>query len=321
MNYLILTPDGVGSTYLQTSLTVFLNDSGRSYTNTHEIAAGLELSKRNTIVKTKHTVPRGPDFRHIRYGQPLEEVIFMLSNNKVEPLVSRLAHYVMLWREENQKYNTKRWYNFLNFHYGKIFYCIRDPFEYAMSWGIRDTNKLRNVYSVDEHRKLVKGQKYTVDTEIIKGRLERYNNYLKWREEYFPTAIPVEYNDFVYNTDVQLQTLTGIGHSMKDMGFTKYNRFTYEYSHRGVDNIIFNDLVASLRFEEYISSLVEQEKLPYGMTLKMNTLQDKKEKVTNFEECVDIYKDWCRKSNTYQMIDIEKKIERENRFYGTNLSR
>ena len=35
----------------------------------------------------------------------------------------------------------------------------------------------------------------------------------------------------------------------------------------------------------------------------------------------DIYKDWCRKSNTYQMIDIEKKIERENRFYGTNLSR
>ena len=169
MNYLILTPDGVGSTYLQTSLTVFLNDSGRSYTNTHEIAAGLELSKRNTIVKTKHTVPRGPDFRHIRYGQPLEEVIFMLNNNKVEPLVSRLAHYVMLWREENQKYNTKRWYNFLNFHYGKIFYCIRDPFEYAMSWGIRDTNKLRNVYSIDEHRKLVKGQKYTVDTEIIKG--------------------------------------------------------------------------------------------------------------------------------------------------------
>ena len=144
----------------------------------------------------------------------------MLSNNKVEPLVSRLAHYVMLWREENQKYNTKRWYNFLNFHYGKIFYCIRDPFEYAMSWGIRDTNKLRNVYSIDEHRKLVKGQKYTVDTEIIKGRLERYNNYLKWREEYFPTAIPVDYNDFVYNTDVQLQTFTGIGHSMKDMGFT-----------------------------------------------------------------------------------------------------
>ena len=77
---------------------------------------------------------------------------------------------------------------------------------------------------------------------------------------------------------MQLQTFTGIGHSMKDMGFTKYNRFTYEYSHRGVDNIIFNDLVASLRFEEYISSLVEQEKLPYGMTLKMNTLQDKKEK-------------------------------------------
>ena len=49
MNYLILTPDGVGSTYLQRSLTVFLNSAGLDYTNTHEIAAGLELYNKNIV--------------------------------------------------------------------------------------------------------------------------------------------------------------------------------------------------------------------------------------------------------------------------------
>ena len=326
MHYLILTPDGVGSTYLQTSLTVFLNDSGRDYTNTHEIASGVELSKRNTIVKTKHTVPRGKNYQHIRRGQPLEEVIFMLYNNKGDSLVSRLAHYVMKWRENNQEYDTQRWYKFLNEHYGKIFYCIRDPFEYAMSWGIRNshTDKLRNVYSVDEHRKRIKDYRCDVNLDYVKRKLKVYSDYLKWREDNFPNAIPVEYNSFIYNTDVQLQMLTGIKHKISHMGFTKYNRFTYNFSNNGVDNIVFNDLVDSIRFEEYISSLVEKRKLVFGMTLKMNTLEDKMFKVGNFDNCVDVYNDWCRNSNIFQPMtkdDMKQKMERENRFYGTNLSR
>ena len=150
MNYLILTPDGVGSTYLQRSLTVFLNSAGLDYTNTHEIAAGLELYN-NNIVKIVHKVPRGPDYKYIRYGQPLERVIQLLENNTGSSLVSRLAHYVMKERAVmagKKAGGTKEWYPFLNRHYQKIFYCTRDPFEYALSWGIRDTNKIRNVLPI-----------------------------------------------------------------------------------------------------------------------------------------------------------------------------
>ena len=43
MNFLVLTPDGVGSTYLQRALTVYLNASGKEYYNSHELLNGLEL--------------------------------------------------------------------------------------------------------------------------------------------------------------------------------------------------------------------------------------------------------------------------------------
>ena len=42
-NYLILTPHGVGSTYLQRALTVYLNSAELDYWNTHELLNGLSL--------------------------------------------------------------------------------------------------------------------------------------------------------------------------------------------------------------------------------------------------------------------------------------
>jgi len=46
-NYLILTPHGVGSTYLQRALTVYLNSAELDYWNTHELLNGLSLLEGN----------------------------------------------------------------------------------------------------------------------------------------------------------------------------------------------------------------------------------------------------------------------------------
>ena len=51
MNFLILTPDGVGSTYLQRALTVYLNASGEEYFNTHELLNGLSLDLNMNLYK------------------------------------------------------------------------------------------------------------------------------------------------------------------------------------------------------------------------------------------------------------------------------
>ena len=81
MNYLVLTPDGVGSTYLQRALTLFLNSSNIEYFNTHELLNGLALDKNNNLYKS----PQG-------YDQSLEEIVELLKNNQAN-IVSRLAEY------------------------------------------------------------------------------------------------------------------------------------------------------------------------------------------------------------------------------------
>ena len=48
-NYLILTPDGVGSTYLQRALTVYLHSASLDYCNTHELLNGLGLQEDNCV--------------------------------------------------------------------------------------------------------------------------------------------------------------------------------------------------------------------------------------------------------------------------------
>jgi len=80
-NYLILTPDGVGSTYLQRALTVYLHSAGLDYYNTHELLNGLGLLEGNLY----------KDFS-LWYSQTLPEICGLLestSNN----LVSRIAQY------------------------------------------------------------------------------------------------------------------------------------------------------------------------------------------------------------------------------------
>jgi hypothetical protein len=48
-NYLILTPDGVGSTYLQRALTVYLHSAGLDYWNTHELLNGSGIIGRKLV--------------------------------------------------------------------------------------------------------------------------------------------------------------------------------------------------------------------------------------------------------------------------------
>ena len=46
-NFLVLTPDGVGSTYLQRALTVYLQSAELDYWNTHELLNGLTVEDGN----------------------------------------------------------------------------------------------------------------------------------------------------------------------------------------------------------------------------------------------------------------------------------
>ena len=160
MDYLILTPDGVGSTYLQRALTVYLNSSGLSYYNTHELLNGIELDENNNLYK-----------RMQGYNQSIKTIVSLLEKNQAA-LVSRLAEYHVHARskgetpktpagvknrshsadilERNTQESYTPLYEMCKQTFDRILYCTRDSFEYSLSWGIRNYTGKYNVYSISE---------------------------------------------------------------------------------------------------------------------------------------------------------------------------
>ena len=329
MNFLVLTPDGVGSTYLQRALTVYLNASGDDYYNTHELLNGLMLDDHKNLFK-----------RMQGYRQPISKICMLLEINRAK-IISRLAQYHVENRrsgksimndppkglsvpipkeflERNMTEDYKPLYDTCHNIFGKIIYCTRDPFEYALSWGIRNRTQTLNVYNI-RTRLETHGQDATYDIDLgyMKRKLDQYKRYLYWVTDNFPDAIEIKYEDIHNNIDLVLANLTGIDFDMrKDWGTSlqEYSTLLYKIS------LIYNpDLEYSDKLVDYQKVLIQQKKIfRSGMPIKMNTLEDKRKKVINFSSCLDMYNTWAESSNEFPKIwvdDISKKIAKENKIY------
>mgnify|MGYP001562392411 CR=1 FL=1 len=108
MNYLVLTPDGVGSTILQRLITMTLYLENHDVINTHELTNGLRYENN---VATK-------DF-NLGYSQTLVEIANILQDSQTQTsLVSRLAKYHLDKRKDSVK-DCQNFYKFLNKHFEK----------------------------------------------------------------------------------------------------------------------------------------------------------------------------------------------------------
>jgi len=144
MNYLILTPDGVGSTLLQRIITMCLYLEGQKVINTHELTNGLELKE--DVVKKNFD---------LNYTQSLVEITEILKQtSSATNLVSRLAKYHIDSREDPVK-DQLSFFEFLNKRFDKLIMCVRNNvFEYAMSWSIRKASNILNVYTKNDRQKV-----------------------------------------------------------------------------------------------------------------------------------------------------------------------
>lgn len=312
MNFLVLTPDGVGSTYLQRALTVYLNASGEDYYNTHEILNGLALDRNNNLFKVKK-----------RYTQSISDICKLLDINQAK-IVSRLAQYHVENRLANDppltdtKEDYEFFYSVCNDIYDKKMYCIRDPFEYALSWSIRNISGKFNVYSIKErietHEQDVS---FNIDLKYMESKLNQYNRYLYWVKDYFPEAIEVEYEDIHNDIDLLLKNLTGIDFDMrKDWGTSLQEYSTLLYK---ISRLNYNpSLGYSDKLIEYQNLLIEEKKLRNGMPIKSNTLEEKSKKVINFSSSLELYNNWTESSNEFSKIEVDeisKRITKENKIY------
>jgi len=318
MNYLVLTPDGVGSTYLQRAITVYLNANGEDYYNTHELLNGLELDYNNNLYKKM----KG-------YSQSIEEIVGMIEKNEAM-LVSRLAHYHVLDRlagkvpkppkgvisrpididilERNRSENYDLLYDACNDHYGTILCCTRDPFEYALSWGIRDFTGVLNCFSLKEKADTVNFH-MPIDLEFFRSKLDQYKNYMFWVHENFDGAKEVQYEDLVNDVDLVLYNITDTDYDVKRWWGTTLQEYSVQMYQL---SLTYNyRLGYSDKLLEYQKALVRENKLYMnGMPIKMNTLREKSEKVTNFSSCLDVYNDWAKGHNHFEQIDNDEIINK-----------
>jgi len=292
MNYLILTPDGVGSTLLQRILTMCLYLEGEKVTNIHELTNGLEL-KSGLAVKNFD----------LKYTQNLPQITDILKQSSEDTiLVSRLAKYHLDIRNDeidDQKY----FYDFLNQHFDKIIMCVRENiFEYAMSWSIRQKSGVLNVHNKDDRNKVL--QVSEVDESFFIKKCQEYVDYQNWIETNFLNIQQISYEDMLTNGDSIMETITGYKNTFTNyFGITLNSIIEKEYSFlqsvakdQSADHLSKEEARGLARYRVTSKDMIFKD-IILDLPSKNTTLTDKKNQIKNFNSCLDKFYTFAKNHN------------------------
>lgn len=294
MNYLVLTPDGVGSTILQRLITMTLYLENHNVANTHELTNGLEL--KNGIAAKNFD---------LKYTQSLGEIASVLRNSQAQTsLVSRLAKYHLDNRKDPAN-DCQDFYTFLHEHFGKKIMCVRENiFEYAMSWSIRERSGVLNVYVKEDRIKV--SQVSDVDEDYFIQKCQQYVKYVEWMEHNFPDSETVSYENIVKHGDAVMQKLTGHQNTFTDklgLPLSSILSKEYDFLRNKSENTLSNDESKALVKYKLASNEMLHKNIIIGAPLKNTTLTDKKKQIKNFNSCLDKFYEFAK---NYNWIDQSK---------------
>lgn len=294
MNYLILTPDGVGSTILQRLITMCLYLEGQKVTNTHELTNGLEI-KQGLAVKNGD----------LRYTQNLSQIISVLDqSSKDTALVSRLAKYHVDRRNDTTD-EQKNFFHFLKNFFDKIVMCERNNiFEYAMSWSIRQKSGIFNVYEKDHRNKVL--QVSEVDESYFIKKCQEYVEYQNWIQTHFPNIQKISYEDMLTDSDKTIETITGYKDTyIKNFGIplTSVMENEYDFLSPARNKNFTKEQLRGLAKYRVISKDMIDKNIIMNVPLKNTTLSDKKKLIKNFDACLEKFYAFAK---NYNWIDQSK---------------
>jgi len=288
MNYLVLTPDGVGSTILQRLITMCLYLEGQKVTNTHELTNGLEL--KNGIAAKNFD---------LKYTQSLSEIAGVLRNSKASTsLVSRLAKYHLDSRKDPTD-DCRDFYRFLHEHFDKKIMCVRENiFEYAMSWSIRERSGVLNVYEKEDRIKV--SQVSEVDENYFMKKCQNYVQYVEWMSQNFPKVETVSYENIVKHSDTVMEKLTGYRNTFTDkIGLPLSSILSNEYNflkNPSGTSLHNNQAKALIKYRMVLNEMLDK-KIVINAPLKNTTLTDKKKQIVNFNSCLDKFYQFAKNHN------------------------
>ena len=288
MNYLVLTPDGVGSTILQRLITMTLYLENHNVQNTHELTTGIELDNGIAV--------KNPN---LKYSQSLGEIANILHGSQAQTtLVSRLAKYHMDNREDPAN-DRQDFYKLLNGHFEKKIMCVRENiFEYAMSWSIRAQSDVLNVYNKEDRDKV--SQVSEVDEKYFIQKCQQYVKYTEWVGHNFPNVETVSYENIVKDSDAVMQKLTGHRNTFTDkIGLPLSSLLSNEYNflkNRSERTLTNEQLKPLVKYRRVCNEMLDK-KIIVTAPLKNTTLTDKKNQIKNFDACLDKFYTFAKNHN------------------------
>jgi len=292
MNYLILTPDSVGSTLLQRLMTVSLWLAGVSVRNTNELTNGIYL--KDGIATKDHS---------LLYTQQLDQISDTLDNSSKQTLlISRLSKYHMDNRKDHGK-EQEKFMKHLDGFFAKKIVCVRkNIFEYAMSWSIRKKSNVLNVYTQADREKTSLVKK--VDEDFFLSKCQEYVDYKYWTEKHFANTTEVWYEDLVTDTDKVIGNLVGHidvfkKHLGSEISRVLRNEYKFHSSLLSADKVIKlsrQEQKSLFLYKKTINNIVDDESIN-NCPIKNTTLRDKKDQIKNFEHCLDKFYSFARNHN------------------------
>lgn len=273
---LVLTPDSIGSTFFQRSLTVFLNLHDIPTKNYHDLANHLANSSLNSLIYTLTT--------------------------EQHSVVARLSPY----RSNEIKKHRDKFFKFCNLYFKDIFIVERCSFESILSYchtTYRGTTL--NVYN-KERFKDIQTEPYEIPENVFIEGIKYFEDFYMWVDQYFPIYKKISYGDLVINTNQTYYKTFNIP-VKKSPSLEKYNKFNFKRL-RDLDLSEYtkDDLLEFIEMNDYIQYLSQKQFLipERPFPFKKITLQEKFNSIKNLTYLHDIY---CKyPSNHLEQVSFEE---------------
>ena len=285
---LVLTPDSIGSTYFQRSLTVYLNWHGHSTKNYHELAGFTNI---------------------------LSDLVENLSVNP-NNIIATCSPYRSLDFDQTENY-----LKFCKYFFTNIYVIDRCSFESALSycntWQPDKPSPL-NVYSKHQYLENKNKKPYSITTNNFIDSLKYFEDFYVWVDKYFPNSKKIKHLDLISNPDKLFEQEFNIS-SNKELSLKEYNKFnTLRIRNKDLNMYTATELLKFIELSDYIDFLVQKDLLASKrkFPFKKITLSEKIKDIDNFTELLDVYNNYP--SNHFKKVtkdDITNRVKKEYKLW------
>ena len=281
---LVITPDAIGSTYFQRSLTVYLNYHGHPTKNYHDLCnftLNLPFLIKTLSTDTTNIVARCSPYRSLEFGK-----------------------------------NTEKYLKFCSYFFKDIYLIDRCSFESALSYcNTNQRTGVLNIYNKEQYHQNKNKECYSIYKKDFIQSLKYFEDFYVWADKYFPTAKKIKHSDLINDPDTFFKNKFNIS-SDKKLSLKDYNIFnTLRIRNGDLSNYSTDELLHFIDITDYIDFLSQQNLLVHRhkFPLKKITLSEKIKDISNFTELLDVYNNYP--SNHFEKVTKKDLIHRKKKEY------